>query len=346
MNEEPQQYLARRTVQKIKYDRKDISADLAPHLVSFSYTDHASGKADDLQVTLEDREGLWRSSWMPEKGAVLDATLIVKNWDKRGEEQELPLGLFEIDEIECTGPPFVATIKAVSVPESTSLRGEDKTRAWEKTSLAVVAKDITRRAGLELLYETDEDPKYDRTEQTEQSDLSFLRRLCTDAGLSIKVTSRQIVIFDNSKYEKMEPVMTITKGESRISKFSATSSMRDVYSSCKVKYHHAYKKEVLEYVYAPADRPKTGKTLVINDQVKTLAEAQKLAMKKLREKNKDEMKVTVTLPGSTILVGGVTVKLSGWGVFDGKYFTEQANHDVGGSGYTTKLDLRRVLEGY
>ena len=71
--------------------------------------------------------------------------------------------------------------------------------------------------------------------------------------------------------------------------------------------------------------------MVINDQVKTLAEAQKLAMKKLREKNKDEMKVTVTLPGSTILVGSVTVKLSGWGVFDGKYFTEQANHDVGGS---------------
>ena len=102
----------------------------------------------------------------------------------------------------------------------------------------------------------------------------------------------------------------------------------------------------MEYVYAPSDRPKTGKTLIVNDRVSTLAEAQKLAMKKLRQQNKDEMKVTVTLPGSTILVGGVTVKLSGWGVFDGKYFTEQANHDVGGSGYTTKLDLRRVLEGY
>lgn len=77
-----------------------------------------------------------------------------------------------------------------------------------------------------------------------------------------------------------------------------------------------------------------------------IAEAETLAKKKLREKNKDEVKVSMTLPGNVLLVGGVTVALSGWGTFDGKYFVEQAKHDVGDSGYTTKIDLRKVLEGY
>lgn len=340
------QYYARRAQLKLKYEKTDISADLAPHLVGFSYTDHASGKADDLQITLDDREGLWRGAWFPDKGAMLTASLIVKNWDKLEEEQELPLGTFEIDEIECSGAPYTVTIKAVSVPESTSLRGQDKTRAWEKTTLKTIAADISGGAGLSLLYESAEDPKYDRREQTEQSDLSFLQKLCNDAGLSLKVTAGQIVIFDDSKYETMDPVMTITRNESNILKFSATSSLRDTYSACRVKYHNARKKQDVDYTFTPPNKPATGKTLVINEKVASIAEAETLAKKKLREKNKEEVKVSMTLPGSILLVGGVTVKISGWGKFDGKYFTEQGNHDAGGSGYTTKVDLRRVLEGY
>lgn len=52
----------------VLYDNRDISADLAPYLKSISYTDHLSGEADDLTLTLEDRAGLWQGAWMPEKG--------------------------------------------------------------------------------------------------------------------------------------------------------------------------------------------------------------------------------------------------------------------------------------
>ena len=46
------------------------------------------------------------------------------------------------------------------------------------------------------------------------------------------------------------------------------------------------------------------------------------------------------------MVASVTVELKGWGAFDGKYIITQAVHTVGGSGYTTQIKLRRVLEGY
>ncbi len=334
---------ARRARLTLTYNNKDISKDLAQYLLSFSYTDHASGKADDLQITLEDKAGLWKADWMPEKGATVKATIQVQNWDKLGQFEELPLGTFEIDEIECSGPPETVTIKAVSVPESTSLRGEDKTRAWEKTTLYLIASDIAAEAGLGLLYETSDNPQYDRIEQTEQSDLAFLLKLCEDAGLSLKVTGQQIVIFDDSKYEQMEPIMTIARGVAPVESYSASSQTREVYSAARVKYQ-GRRGKVYIYTYTPPNRPLTGKTLIINERVDSLAEAERLARSRLRQKNKEETKFSLTMPGNINLVAGVTVLIQGWGKFDGKYFVEKATHS--GPGYTTKVELRRVLEGY
>ncbi|MDD4599617.1 hypothetical protein SDC9_04135 [bioreactor metagenome] len=336
---------ARRAKLQLKYNNADISEDLERYLISFSYTDNASGKADDLQITLEDRQGLWKNDWFPEKGATLEASIITSNWEQNGNEETLPCGTFEIDEIECSGSPETVTIKAVSVPESSSLRGEVKTRAWEKTKLSVIANDIASGAGLKLIYDTEDDPGHDRIEQIEQSDLSFLQKLCDGAGLSLKVTDQQIVIFDDSKYEQLEPVMTIKRGVTNILRYSAISATREIYSSCLVKYHNSDSNDNIEYLYVPPNRPATGKKLVINEQVASVQEAEKLAKKRLRQQNKEEVKVSMTLLGKLALVGGVTVLLEGFGVFDGKYFTEQASHS-GGSGYTTQIDLRRVLEGY
>lgn len=334
----------RRAKLLLKYNNKDISADLAPFLLDFSYTDYASGKADDLQISLEDRGGLWRSSWMPDKGATIKASILTQNWEREGQIKKLPLGTFEIDEIECSGPPDTVKIKAVSVPVSASLRGEDKTRAWEKIKLSTIAKDIANGAGLKLLYDAEYNPVYDRIEQTEESDLAFLLRLCEDAGLALKVTDKQIVIFDESKYEKQPPITTIIRGKSPVISYSGISETREIYSSARVEYQGSDNKKGIKYTYTPSNRPKTGKTLVINERVTSIAEAEQLAKMRLRQKNKEEVKFNLTMMGDIRLVAGVTVKIKGWGNFDGKYFVETAEHS--GPGYTVKLELRRVLEGY
>jgi hypothetical protein len=342
--------LARRSRLLLTYDNVDISADLAPYLLGFSYTDHASGKADDIQITLEDRAGLWKAEWLPEKGASLRGGILVSNWDKvvvdeglLGSDQELPLGTFEIDEIETSGPPEVVKIKGLSIPESTSLR-EEKTRAWEQARLSVIARDIAAGAGMVLVYEADDDPTIDRIEQTEQTDLAFLLKPCEDNGLSLKVTGGQIVIFDDSKYEQMDPVMTITRGVTPVISYSAVSSTREIYSAATVAYQGGKYFDPVVYTYRPPNAPATGKTLKINERVGSLAEAERLARKRLRQKNKDENRFTLTMQGNINLVAGVTVMIEGWGAFDGKYFIEEATHK--GPGYTTSLDLRRVLEGY
>ena len=55
---------ARRAYVRIEYDGKDITDQLSEMLISVSYTDNTD-EADNLEITLEDREGNWAGSWFP-----------------------------------------------------------------------------------------------------------------------------------------------------------------------------------------------------------------------------------------------------------------------------------------
>lgn len=87
-------------------------------------------------------------------------------------------------------------------------------------------------------------------------------------------------------------------------------------------------------------------TLQVNEKVENVAEAEKLAKKRLREKNQDEVQVSITTVGDFALMASNTVELHGFHVYDGKYIIIKSRHEISGSGYTTKVDLRKCLNGY
>lgn len=347
---------ARRILTIIKYNNKDISADISKYLKSISYTDNLSGEADDLQITLEDKAGLWQSTWMPEKGALLDVMLQQKYWQTLSAlPQSLRLGLFEIDEITSSGYPSEVQIKAVSVPDNNTLRGTERSRSWEKAKLQVIANDIASAAGMSLFWDTEENPVLDRAEQTEQSVLSFLYAICKDKGLALKISDKKIIIFDEAKYEAEKAKITIVKPGTVYKKesgmkylfvgtgYSLRTKIRDIYAACRVSYQQGSSKSNIETTYTAAG--KKGKTLQVNEQVESVAEALNLAKKRLREKNKDEVTGSLNMLGNFVLLSGVTVNLLGFGAFDDKYLITRASHDIG-SGYTTNIDVRRCLNGY
>ena len=347
---------ARRILTIIKYNNKDISADISKYLKSISYTDNLSGEADDLQITLEDKAGLWQSTWMPEKGALLDVMLQQKYWQTLSAlSQSLRLGLFEIDEITSSGYPSEVQIKAVSVPDNNTLRGTERSRSWEKAKLQVIANDIASAAGMSLFWDTEENPVLDRAEQTEQSDLSFLYAICKDKGLALKISDKKIIIFDEAKYEAEKAKITIVKPGTVYKKesgmkylfvgtgYSLRTKIRDIYAACRVSYQQGSSKSNIEATYTAAG--KKGKTLQVNEQVESVAETLNLAKKRLREKNKDEVTGSLNMLGNFVLLSGVTVNLLGFGAFDDKYLITRASHDIG-SGYTTNIDVRRCLNGY
>ncbi len=347
----------RKVTPLITYNGKDISEDLAPYLISVSYTDNLSGYADDLEITLEDREGLWASDWFPDRGATLDVTFQTMNWNSlQSGANSLHVGLFAIDSIDGRMPPSEISLKAVSVPDNTELRGVDRTRSWEKAELKTIANDVATGASMELVFDSEENPVIDRVEQTEQSDLSFLLKLCEDHGLALKICNNQVIIFDETEYEKAEPRIHIVKPGTvyteeedavyiaAITGYSFHAVTRDIYKACHVKYVNSDTGETVEATFTDPGKEE-GKTLEVNEQVETLADAEKLAKKKLREKNRDEWTMTVDAMGSLYLVAAMTVVVEGFGKFDGNYIITSARHDIG-SGYTTSIELRRCLDGY
>lgn len=340
---------------ELTYDGVNISQDIAPFVTGFAFNDAMSGEVDDISVDLHDVAELWLGDWLPDKGAKLRAAIVLEHWRFDGDLMRLDCGEFEIDEVTLKYPPHTVSIGAVSVPEASALRGVEKSRSWEKTTLKAVANELATAAGCTLYYDTTAEIKYDRIEQSDESDLAFLQKCCKDAGLALKVTDNQVVIFEEYKYEQAEPVAVLRNPKATtpattvdpvitLTSWDFKSSTREIYKACHVKHTDTKTKAVIEYTYTDPNKS-TGKVLQVNQQVESIAEAERLARNKLREKNKDEVTGAMTLTGDIRLSAGLTVTVEGFRKFDGKYIITKAAHKVGG-GYTTSVELRRCLNGY
>jgi len=107
------------------------------------------------------------------------------------------------------------------------------------------------------------DPPLKDASQSAESDLAFLQKLCNDAGFSLKVSTEQLIIFDDYKYENVKPKVIIRRpggqyqpvqtkeGEqphliiTRAISYSYKSKTREVYRACHVKYTNKDKKTVM-----------------------------------------------------------------------------------------------------
>lgn len=361
-----QEYIGRRAWLIVTYNGKDISESLAQYVLSFSYTDNLTGQVDDISITLEDRAELWEADWMPERGATLDITICTYNWsDLYSEEQDLQLGKFEIDELEVSSVPNVVTIKAVaiSISDDSTLRSTLRSHTWENISVQKAANDIAWQNGMKLQWYCDDNPNIDKLEQNDESDLDVLQKICDDAGFALKVTTDTIIIFDVEKFEKEDvyaeyyhpgtTILNIVENQPKpvqtdaLLNYSFKAKIRDVYKKCHVKYAKDKDKSVIESTFiAPDKKEKEGATLEVHQQVSSQAEADRLAKKKLREKNCEEFTGSFASDGNMGLCAGETIEMIGFGNFSGKYIITQAKHDINSSGFTSSVEIRKCLDGY
>lgn len=345
-----EQVLARRTSVPITFDGTDITKDIKPYLLSLRYTDNMDDLTDDIQIGLQDRDGIWLESWLQKaveaaaSGKLkISAVITPENWGNNG---TLPTGDFELDTVDASGPASTITIKGTSLAFSASLRQTKKSKAWENYTLSGIASEIAGGGGMGCMYESAVNPSYDRVEQVDQSDIDFLKKLCEDAGISIKATDGKIVLFDLATYESKPPVITIKRGkEGGYIKYKLSSGSADTqYSKCRVSYMNPATGNLIEGT-AEDSSVTTEQCLEITAKVGSVGEAQALAKTHLRLHNKFSKKISFTFPGNTALVAAVTVQLEGWGAWDGKYLVKKADHTVSASGYTTKIDGYATASG-
>lgn len=337
--------MARRTELNVTYNNTRLTDELGHDLLDWTYTDNLSGEIDDLQLVLQDADVHWLNDWFPSKGSLIEAEIAKTHWADCVVKTKL--GKFEVDELIGDGPPTNMTIKALAVPESNSIRGEYKSKAWENATLKQVVQDIAKANRLKLFWETTENPKKDRYEQESETDLAFLHRLCKDEGLCLKLSNSAIVVLDEADYEAKPVVDTIL----RVSKETSTiqvlhwrfnTTLTGTYKACRVQSHDAGKKKTIKATFTPPKAPKVGRILVVKEEVKSVAEAQKLAKKRLREANKDATTIQLVVISEMHIDAGMTFDVIGFGRLNGKYIVTRVQHHKS----KITLDLRKCLEGY
>lgn len=358
-----------------------VTQDILPDLLSFSYDDKETNEADEISLTLKDPTGKWASKWKPDGGEVVRAYVASGTVDgKKG--RELFCGKFFVDSLRTSGSPRVFEMRAVSIPLNTPIRRKMVTKAWEKKTLKGIAQEIATAAKVKLLFDSQDNPSYDRQDQKAESNLKFLSRLCEDAGLSIKVTDSQIVIFDQAFYEKKKPVKTLKLGVSDILSWDFESQQSETYKTCTVSWRDPKKKQkgssggynmdlekgdggddpeydmdlqkvkkkvnvaVNTYTYTDPNVEDNGQEYQVKKRAASLDEAKRIAKATLRKLNLRSVTGSLSLVGDTSLVAGVVVELKGFGSFDGRFYIESASHSVSTSGYVTSISVRRVNSNY
>ncbi len=327
---------SRRTSINILYQGKDITKDLAPELLSFTFTDNAKGTADDITLTLEDRSGTWLHDWTPTKGDVITASIIHTSGTKT---QSLPCGSFSIDQLEYSYPPAVLSIKAVSSSVKKSASQVKKTCSWENVSVREICADIASQNGLSLMMDAEADSRFERIDQVQQSDLEFLRELCSDYGLAVKIQEGRIVVYDLAEYEAKEPVLKIALDDERLLSFKFTSKNAKIVRSVKVRGHNPIKDETYEGEYIDDIEEGSERYEEALEYLESQAEAEAVAKNRCIESNRKEVTGSMSLMGDVKIAAGVNVECVDFGQFGGKYFVNKAVHKVDRSGYVLSVEL-------
>jgi len=324
----------------ITYQGVNISTDISGSILSFSANDNASGVSDDITLTLHDRSGKWLNSWFPVDGDRVKVSIIANNWLKPEDKHELVLGEYLLDEPEYSLGPSVVSLKGASVPRDSNFTDTKRDKAWKGVDLKTMSSEMASRAGLTLVYDTSLNPKIERQDQNKQSDMDYLSRQCKRYGIAFKVYSNKIVIYDFKDYEAKPPVLNI-KNAGLMLHTGAKLKRNQAYTVCTVSSSDKAN-EAISYTFKdPRKGALKEKLLEVNESCASLAEAELVAKGRLREANAAEYSVNLTVVGHTSLVAGVTVQLTDFGIFSGKYFIDKVSYSL--KPFTCKLVAHRVL---
>lgn len=190
----------------ITIEGKDITTVLDKRLMSLTLTDNRGFEADQLDLELDDADGL---IVLPRRGAVITVALGWKG------QPLFPKGGYTVDEIEHSGAPDRLTIRARSADfrETLNTRRE---KSWHQTTVGEVVKEIAGRHNLKMALGKDlTDKAIDHIDQTNESDASFLMRLARQYGAIASVKDGYLLFLRQGQGKtasgKALPVVTITR---------------------------------------------------------------------------------------------------------------------------------------
>jgi phage protein D len=313
----------------LTYETKDITAYIAPFLLSVTYTDRLEGESDEIEINLEDRDHRWQNAWFPSKGDKLNLKLGYYG------NRLMPCGDFQIDEIELSGPPDTVTIRALAAGIKESLRTK-KSRAYEGKSLKQIAGTVAAAHGFKVTGKIP-DVKIGRVTQNQERDLAFLQRLAEAYGCVFSVRGNLLVFHELADLQSRKSVLTIDRKDMKT--YFLQDKTSRVYKAARVSYWDSKTKKLITTT-VDNKAVKGGDSLIITERFENKQQAILRANAALKKSNIRQVEGNVVVIGNPLLVAGNNVKLTGLGKLSNTYLLRVSRHTVDRSnGYSTDIEV-------
>lgn len=218
------------------YNNKNATHDIAKYMIDARFTDHLTGKADELDITLSDPERKWMDAWYPNKGATLKFSI---GYD---DGNMLDCGTFEIDEITVNDSPNTVQIRALSAGVNTPLRTK-RHRAFDRKTLDQVIKQVADDLGYSVEGKIEPLPIERITQQ--ETDLAFINRLANDYGYIVKIRDKRL-IFSHAETLKMASSVTTIDRQDVMRGWNIREQIRDVPKETSVTKHNPKRKKTVK----------------------------------------------------------------------------------------------------
>lgn len=353
-------------------DSKDITGNISNRLMSLTMTDNRGFEADQLDIELDDADGLVE---LPLRGAVLTLYLGWKGFAL------IHKGSFTVDEVEHHGAPDAVTIRARSADFRGTLNSR-REESWHDKSLGEIVEAIATRNKLTASV-VDElaGIKIPHIDQSQESDAKFLTRLADRNGGEVSVKAGKLLFLKAGRgvtaSGKPIPQITITRSDGDRHQFSIAD--RGAYTGVTAKWLHTKdpkpkkvkikrkpKEQHLRALQHPKAKTKAkketktpeareGEFMAGNDEnvfalttiYATKAQAMRAAQAKWDKLQRGVAEFSISLAtGRADLYPETPAAVSGFKrVIDEQSWTiTKVVHSLGDNGYTTRLELEVRLE--
>ncbi len=167
-------------------DDKPLSEQVMARLMTCSITDNKNLDADELSITLDDHDGALE---LPKRGVILQC------WMGFADAGVHDMGTYVVDSSEWSGSPDVISIKAKSADFKSSLKS-GHSESYHNKTLGEIAETVAKRQQLELSIKPDlMTINVGHVDQTDESDIHLLTRLCHQYGAVVTIKHGKLLIF-------------------------------------------------------------------------------------------------------------------------------------------------------
>jgi phage protein D len=258
-----------------------------------------------------------------------------------GGELLLPCGDFQVDDLELEGPPDVFHLRCLPAWITPSLRTRNSL-GYENQTLLQIATTVAARHGMTVVGAANQNNvSYLRITQKQETDLEFLHRVAVEHDYDFTVRDTQLVFYARASLEAQPAALTLYRNT--IERFNFVAKTHRIYKQAQTAYFDPRTKQLYTQTTSANPAVVTGDVLKIVARCENGQQALERAGAALHEANRLLVTCRLVAPGTTLLLAGNNVALSGWDAMDGTYMVERAQHRISrATGYVTEADLRML----